>query len=136
VGLAEILSTSRVAAEATVDRLQALGIDAQILDAPNVFVRLTSGGNYRVRVAVPEETLARAREELARLDAAAGPRVEALARELRLGFLLASLPALALVAWLLVRADKDTGLWIAVAPVWLAGLMAWAGWSRRKAQRS
>ena len=116
-------------------RLQALAIDAQVMDEPNAFVKLASGGNYRVRVAVPEEALARAKEELALMDAAAGPRVAVLAREMRLGFLLGSLPALALVAWLIVRQDKSTALWIAVAPAWLAGLMAWAAWSRRSARR-
>ena len=127
-----LLSTSRVAAKATLERLQALGIDAQVDDDPNGFVKLTSGGNYRLRVAVPEEDLERARAEMARWESEAGPRVQALAREVRTGFLFGSLPALALLAWLVVREDKDTYLWIALVPAWLAGLMGWAFWSRRR----
>lgn len=134
--LAVLLSTSRISAQATVERLQALEIDAQVLDDPNVFVKLASGGSYRVRVAVPEEELERARQELAHWDRAAAPRVEALAREMRLGFFLGSLPALALLLWLVLRSEKDTGLWIAIAPAWLAGLMGWALWSRLRARRS
>ena len=134
--LAVLLSTSRVAALATVERLHALEIDARVLDDPNVFVKLASGGNYRVRVAVPEEELERARQELARWDREATPRVEALAREMRLGFLLGSLPALALLLWLVLRSRKDTGLWIAIVPAWLAGLMGWALWSRMRAKKA
>lgn len=131
-----LLSTSRVAARATLERLQALGIDARVDDDPNGFVKLTSGGNYRLRVAVPEEDLERARAELARWELEARPRVQALAREVRRGFLFGSLPALALLAWLIVREDKDTYLWIALAPAWLAGLMGWAFWSRRRGPQS
>jgi hypothetical protein len=85
---------------------------------------------------VPEEELERARAELARLDEGARPRVAAMARDLRLGFFLGSLPALALLLWLILRSDKHTGLWIALAPAWLAGLMGWAYWSRRRAVRA
>lgn len=134
--LAVLLSTSRVAALATVERLHALDIDARVLDDPNVFVKLASGGNYRVRVAVPEEELERARQELALWDRDATPRVEALAREMRLGFLLGSSPALALLLWLVLRSRKDTGLWIAIVPAWLAGLMGWALWSRMRGKRA
>lgn len=134
--LAVLLSTSRVSAEATVRRLHALGIEAEVVDEPNAFVKLASGGNYRVRVGVAEEELVRAREELARWDEDARPRVEALARGMRLGFFLGSLPALALLSWLVLRSEKDTGLWIAVVPAWLAGLMGWALWSRRQAAKS
>ncbi|HEX6883288.1 MAG TPA: hypothetical protein VF530_07890 [Planctomycetota bacterium] len=129
--LVKLLSTSRVAAEATAARLAALGIEAEVIGEPNVFVKVASGGNYRVQVIVDETQLARAKEELARLDAAAGPRVAALTRQVRVGFLLGSLPALALALWLLLREDKDTLLWIALVPAWLVGLMAWAAWSRR-----
>ncbi len=136
VSLAVLLQTGRVAAQATVARLQALAIDAQVLDEPNVFVKLASGGNYRVHVAVPEEELERSRTELARWEADAGPRVEALTRELRFGFLLGSLPALALLLWLLLRHEKNTGLWLAIVPAWLAGLMGWAFWDRRRRARA
>lgn len=132
MALAVLLQTGRVAAEATVARLQALAIDAEVLDEPNVFVKLACGGNYRVRVAVPEEDLERARGELALWAREAGPRVEGLARSIRLGFFLGSLPALALLLWLVLRSDKKTALWIMLAPAWLAGLMAWAWWSRRR----
>jgi hypothetical protein len=132
--LTVLLSTSRVSAEATVARLQDRGIEAEVSGEPNVFAKIGSGGSYRVQVLVSEEDLARAREELARMDSEAAPRVAALAREARLGFLLGSLPAVALAVWILLREDKDTGLWIAFAPTWLAGLLGWAAWSRRKAK--
>lgn len=136
MALLVLLRTGRIAAEATVARLQALAIDAQVLDEPNVFVKLASGGNYRVQVAVPEEELERSRTELVRWEQDAGPRVQALAREMRLGFLLGSLPALALLVWLLLRSKKETGLWLAIVPAWLAGLMGWALWSRRQATKA
>jgi len=136
MALAELVKTGRVAAEATVARLAALAIEAQVLDEPNLFVKLAAGGNYRVRVMVPEEELERARAELARWEADARPRVQRLARDVSLGFFLGSLPALALLLWLLLRSDKDTGLWIAIAPAWLAGLMGWAMWSRLRAARA
>jgi hypothetical protein len=136
VPLTVLLETSRVAAEATVAHLQALEIDAQVLDEPNVFTKLASGGNYRVRVAVPEEELERSRTELARWDQDAEPRVAALTRQMRFGFLLGSLPALALLLWLLLRSKKDTGLWLAIVPAWLAGLMGWAFWDRRRRARA
>jgi hypothetical protein len=136
MALAVVLETGRVAAEATVARLLAAEIEAQVLGEPNVFVKLASGGNYRVRIVVPEEELERARAELSRWDEGARPRVAAMARELRLGFLLGSLPALALLLWLVLRSDKDTVLWIAIVPAWLAGLMGWAFWSRLRAVRA
>ena len=120
---AELLQTGRVAAEATVRRLAALEIDAEVLDEPNVFTKLTSGGNYRVRVVVAEEDLERARTELARWEGESAPRVEALARE-------------ALVVWLLLRSNKQTSLWIATIPAWLVGLMSWAFWSRRRNRKT
>jgi len=134
MAMAELLETGRVAAEATVARLLAQDIDAQVFDEPNVFVKITTGGNYRVKVIVPEEELERARAEIARMQSEAGPRVQALAREARLGLLVSALPALALLVWLLLRQDKSTGLWLAIIPAWLAGLMAWAFWSRRRAK--
>ena len=133
MSLAVLLQTSRVSAEATVRHLRTLEIEAEVFGEPNGWVKLASGGNYRVRVAVPEEELARARAELLRWDADAEPRVRAMAREMRLGFFVGSLPAMALAAWLLLRSDKDTGLWLAIAPAWLAGLMGWALWSRQRA---
>jgi hypothetical protein len=136
VPLTVLLETSRVAAEVTVARLQALEIDAQVLDEPNVFTKLASGGNYRVRVAVPEEELERSRTELARWEEDARPRVEAMSRKMRLGFLLGSLPAVALLLWLLLRHEKNTGLWLAIVPAWLAGLMGWAFWDRRRRTRA
>src|SRR5262245_2649214 len=87
MALVVLLQTGRVAAEATVDRLQEIEIDAQVIDEPNVFVKLTAGGNYQVRVVVPEEDLERARAELARWEVESGPRIEALAREVRRGAL-------------------------------------------------
>ena len=136
MALAVLLQTSRVSAEATVARLQALAIDARVLDEPNVITKLASGGNYRVRVAVPEEELEQARTELARWEEEANPRVRVLAHQARLGFLLGSLPALALLLWLLLGTNRDTGLWIAITPAWLAGLLGWAFWSRWRRARA
>jgi hypothetical protein len=122
VSLVVLLQTGRVAAEATVERLQEIEIDARVIDEPNVFVKLTTGGNYQVRVVVPEEDLERARAELARWEVESGPRIEALAREVRLGalrslrvFLVCVLASLAfggaiygLVRWEEVRAGPPT----------------------------
>ena len=47
-----------------------------------------------------------------------------------------SLPALALLLWLVLRNEKDTALWLAIIPAWLAGLMGWALWSRRQVAKS
>jgi len=127
-----VLQTGRVAAEATVARLRSVGIEAEVVGEPNGLVKLASGGNYRVRVLVAEAELERAREELRRWESEAGPRVEALARDIRWGFLAGSAPALALALWLLLRENKQTLLWLAIAPAWLAGLMGWAAWSRRR----
>lgn len=131
--LVALLHTGRVAAEVTVERLQVLGIEARILDLPNVFVRLTSGGNYRVRVVVPEPDLARARGELERWAEEARPRVRQLAREVQLVLVSATLAAAAVggaLFWLGVprSAGWAVGLWA----VFLAG---WVARSRRGLER-
>lgn len=120
-----LLRTGRVAAEATVERLQWLGIEARIHDLPNVFVRLTSGGNYRVCVVVPEPELARARGELERWAEEARPRVRQLAREVQLVLVSATLAAAALggaLFWLGVprSAGWAVGLWAAFLAGWVA----------------
>lgn len=134
--LSVLLATGRVSAEATLERLLAIGIEARILDQPNVFVRLASGGNYRVRVVVPEADLALARAELARWEVEAGPRVQALAGEVRRVLVLAALPALGLAAWLLTRDPVPKWSLPAIFGFWLGGLGAWVLWSRMRSRES
>jgi len=135
MALVPLLQTGRVAAEATAERLQALGIDAQVVDQPNLFVRLASGGNYRVRVAVPEEELEPAREELARWEEEARPRVRALAGEVGRVLVLTAIPPLGLGLWLLTRPVVPIWGLAAVLGFWLGGLAAWVLFSRLKAAR-
>ena len=78
-------------------------LDAVALDEPNFIVRLIAFGTYRVRIAVPREQEARAKEVIAEWDRAATGTIEDLAREVRRQFLvaltvgvLACLPVLAL----------------------------------------
>jgi hypothetical protein len=130
VALVVLLQTSRVSAEATVARLRALDIDAQVIDRPNVLLKLSSGGNYRVRVVVPEQELARAREELSRWESEARTRVQALARDVQLGLALGSLPAALLALGLLLRPPAEPCWWWLVLPAWGTGLLGWALWSR------
>ncbi len=134
MGLTVLLQTSRVSAEATVDRLQAAEIDAQVIDRPNPFLKLSAGGNYRVRVAVPEEDLERARAELALWETEARPRVHRLAREVQLGLMLGSLPALAVGGVFLARPPETVLVWPTLLLVWFCGLAGWAWWSRRRAR--
>jgi hypothetical protein len=97
-------------------------------------VRLLSGGNYRVGVAVPEADVERARAELARWDEEAQPRLRALAREVRVGFALATLPAVLLTAWFVAH-PPHWAWWYSVLVVWLAGVWAWSAWSRPRSAR-
>ena len=136
MALAVLLQTSRVSAEATVERLLARDIAAEIIDQPNSIVRLASGGNYRVRVAVPEEQLDAARAEIAAWEAEAAPRVNALARQVQLGLLGASLPAIALGAWFLTQPAQAFWRWALVIGVWLTGLGVWVFWTRARALRT
>jgi hypothetical protein len=137
MSLAVLLQTSRASAEATVERLQACGIEeAQVIDQPNVIARLASGGSYRVRVGVPEQELAAAQAELARWDAEARPRVRKLAREVQVGLSCASLPAAALGAWFATWPKANLWSWAAVIGLWLLGLSAWALRSRRHPERA
>jgi hypothetical protein len=120
---------TRVAAVATCERLATLGIEAQILDQPNLFTKGSTGGMYRVRVAVDEQDLERAQAELARWEVEAAPRVASLARELRPQFLLGSLPALVLLG--LILGGVLGGKWIAVAlGLWFGGVVAVMAWHR------
>lgn len=129
--LAVLLQTSRVSAEATVERLQAAQIDAQVVDDPNVWVKLASAGNYRVRVAVPEEELERARGELARLARESEPRVRSLAREVQLVLVCATFAA-ALLGTLLFRFGARVALGGATG-LWILCLAAWVVRSRARA---
>lgn len=131
MALTVLLQTGRVAAEATVERLQALAINAQVIDRPNAFVRLSSGGNYRVRVAVPEEELERARAEIARWEVEAAPRVAVLAKEVQRGLVLASLPALAFAVVLVALRARSHAAWGGVLALWIACVAVWVWRSGR-----
>ena len=127
---AVLLHTGRVAAEVTVERLQELGIEAEISYLPNVFVRVLSGGNYAVHITVPEAELARARAELERWAAAAQPRVHELAREVQLvlgGWTLAALLVTGVLFWRGVPYSFAWG-----GGLWLAALSVWTARSRRR----
>ena len=128
--LSVLVQTSHASAEATVERLLALGIDAHVIDEPNALVKLASGGSYRVRVAVPETELERARAELARWEVEAGPRVNQLARGVERGLLLTWIPPLVPLGVWLTRPGATALLWAALG-LWLGGLLAWIAWSRR-----
>ena len=144
--LVPLVRTSRVSAEATAERLHELGIEARVLDLPNVFVRLASGGNYRVQVSVPEADLARSRAELERWAAAAAPRVRDLGREVQRALALATLLALAAAGaawWAGPRWPSAWGgddwwgplAWPAAlgAATWCAWVGVWVARSRRRA---
>lgn len=137
MGFVVLTQLTRVAAVATCERLATLGIEAQILDQPNLFTKGSTGGQYRVRVAVDEQDLARAQAELARWEVEAAPRVASLARELRPQFLLGSLPALVLLVVVLVgvaRWDWDW-LWGAgVVGLWFGGVVGVMAWHRWKSE--
>jgi len=126
--LTVLLQTSRASAEATVERLQALEIDAQVVDRPNLFVKLASGGNYRVRVAVPEEELGRARTEVERWEVEARPRVQGLAREVSLVLGGITLAAAVLAGLLLALGVSSGSLWGLAA--WILGVAGWVVRSR------
>jgi hypothetical protein len=132
MALVLLVSTSRVSAEATADRLEALGIETELQGRPNVFVRVTSGGNYRVRVLVPEEELARAREELARWEAESAPRLRSLTREVGRSLVLAALPSVALAALLLTRDPVPKWTPYAFLGALIASLAGWVAWSRSR----
>ena len=134
MALTVLLQTSRVAAEATVERLQERDIDAQVVDHPNVLLKLSAGGNYRVRVAVPDDQLERARAEVAQWEIEARPRVQELAREIQRGLLIGSLPALLLGLWFFVDPPQSGLVWPGLVLLWFAGLTGWAWWSRRRAR--
>jgi len=134
MALAVLVQTGRAAAEATVERLQALGIEAQVLDEPNVFVKLTSGGNYRVRVVVAEEELERARAELVRWESEALPRLRPLTREVQILLGGTTLAAALLGGALLIGGVRPALPW--AAGLWVAVLAAWVVRSRMRAKGS
>lgn len=134
MGSVILTQLTRVPAEATVERLKGIGIEAHILDQPNVFTKGSTGGQYRVRVSVDEQDLERAQAELARWEIEAAPRVDALARQVGRQFLVASLPALVWI--LLCVAHVLPRTWLFVFPgVWLAGLFAVTTWNRWRAPK-
>jgi hypothetical protein len=130
MALTVLLQTSRVSAEATLERLHGLGIDAQVIDAPNVLVKLASGGNYRVRVAVPEEDVARASAELARWEGEAQPRVRRHAHEVQRAMLVALALALGAGALAFVLGAGVYAL-VCGGGAWVAAMALWVVRSRR-----
>jgi hypothetical protein len=133
MGFVVLIQLARVPAEATVERLAGLGIEARLLDDPNLFTKGSTGGRYLVRVSVDEQNLERARAELARWEVEAAPRVAALARELRPQFLLGSLPALVLLVLVLLgvlRWDWDPLHGAGVVGLWFGGVVAVMAWHR------
>ena len=115
------------------ERLQIEKIDAQIVDRPNLFVKVASGGNYRVRVAVPEDELERARVELERWETEARPRVKGLAREVNLVLGALTLAAALLGGALLVLGIASGPLWAMGA--WAVGVCVWVVRSRGQVAR-
>lgn len=129
MGSVILTQLTRVPAEATVERLKGLGIEAQILDDPNVFTKGSTGGRYLVRVSVDEQDLARAQAELARWEVEAAPRVAALGKTVGRQFLLASLPAFLWIVLTVARVLPRE--WLFVFPaLWLAGLLGVTTWNR------
>ena len=59
MGFVVLIQLARVPAEATVERLAGLGIEARLLDDPNLFTKGSTGGRYLVRVSVDEQNLER-----------------------------------------------------------------------------
>lgn len=96
-------------------------IEARILDDPNVFVRLSSLGTYRFRVAVPQEQAGRARGLLDSWHDFHTPRVRGLARRLtRIALAALAAPAAwGLLALVAPGAVPAPGL-LATALLWLA----------------
>ncbi len=135
MALSVLLQTSIPSAEATVERLDAAGIEAFVIDRPNAIAWIATGGNYRVRVVVPEEALDAARGELARWEVEARPRIRALSREVQRALALASLPALFLGAGLFLARSSSSLAWTGVVILWLAGLGAWTASSRLRSRR-
>jgi len=137
MGFVVLTQLSQVSALATCERLAALGIEAQILDQPNLFTKGATGGRYVVRVAVAEQDLERARAELARWEVEAAPRVAALAHELRPQFLLGSLPALVLVVLGLAGVLPWDWEWhwaAGMVGLWFGGVVAVMAWHRWRGQ--
>jgi len=129
MGAVILTQLTRVPAEATVERLKGIGIEAHILDDPNVFTKGSTGGRYLVRVSVDEQDLARAQAELARWEVEAAPRVAALGKTVGRQFLLASLPAF---LWILLTVARvlPRDLLFVFPALWLAGLFAVTTWNR------
>lgn len=134
MGSVILTQLTRVPAEATVERLAGIGIEAWILDDPNVFTKGSTGGRYLVRVSVDEQDLARAQAELARWEVEAAPRVAELGKAVGRQFLLASLPAF---LWILLTVARVLPReWLFAFPaLWLVGLFGVTLWNRWRAPK-
>lgn len=135
MGFVVLTELTYVSAEATRERLAALGIEAQLLDDPDRRIKGSTGARHDVRVAVDEQDLERARAELARWELEAAPRVAALTRELRPQFLLGSLPALVLLGVVVLGALRWDWSWMwgaGVLGLWFGGVVAVMAWQRSK----
>lgn len=89
---------STAAVDTVLERLFSRGIDAVAIDQPNFIALAMSFGTYRVRIAVPDEQVDRAKEILEEWDREAGPNVKQLSRQVQWQFFLAALGALAVAA--------------------------------------
>lgn len=98
---------SEPAARSLCDFLHRRGLDARILDDPNVFVRISSLGTYRYRVAVPDTAAPSARAALGDWRAFHAPRARALAGRVRRLFLASLLPP---AAWWILHQSAPESL--------------------------
>lgn len=89
---------STTAVDTVLERLCSRGLDAVAIDEPNLIALIVSFGTYRVRIAVPDEQVPRAKEILAEWDREAHPNVKRLSRQVYRQFFLAALGALAVAA--------------------------------------
>jgi len=89
---------STTAVDTVLERLCSRGIDAVAIDDPNFIALLISFGTYRVRIAVPDEQVAEAKEILAEWDREALPKVQRLSRQVQKQFFLAAGGALIVAA--------------------------------------
>lgn len=128
-----LLQTSPEAAEAIVERLNAEGVHAEIVDRPGFLALLFAFGTYRVRIGVPVDELEAAREVMARWEPEAKANVHALARVVQRQFLLATLPALLVVgtSWVLSGTVRPAVLAAALL-AWLVAFLALAARERRR----
>ena len=89
-----LLQTSIPTAEALIQRFLANEVDADLVDRPSTLAVVLAFGTYRVRVGVPAEQVARARQLLAEWEPETRANVKELAGKVYRQFALASIPAI------------------------------------------